>query len=40
MIASTAVVNRMPLYTTDPDDFAGLEQLLTVVPIDRPSPAG
>jgi predicted nucleic acid-binding protein len=36
MIASVAVVNRLPLYTTNPDDFAGLEKLLTVVAVRRP----
>lgn len=36
MIASTAIVARTPLYTTNPDDFRGLGQLLTVVPVPRP----
>jgi predicted nucleic acid-binding protein len=39
MIASIAIVNRMPVYTINPADFAGLDQLLTVVPIDRPGTA-
>jgi predicted nucleic acid-binding protein len=39
MIASIAIVNRVPLYTINPADFVGLDQLLTVVPIDRPSTA-
>jgi predicted nucleic acid-binding protein len=36
MIASVAIVNRLPLYTTNPADFTGLEHLLTVVPVQRP----
>jgi predicted nucleic acid-binding protein len=36
MIASVAMVNRLPLYTTNPDDFAGLESLLAVVAVRRP----
>jgi predicted nucleic acid-binding protein len=36
MIASVAIVNRLPLYTTNPADFTGLEHLLTVVPVRRP----
>jgi predicted nucleic acid-binding protein len=39
MIASIAVVNRMPLYTINPADFAGLERVLTLVSIDRPGTA-
>lgn len=36
MIASVAAANRMPLYTTNPHDFGGLDNLVTVVPITRP----
>ena len=36
MIASVAIVSRIPLYTTNPDDFLGLEQLLNVIPVRRP----
>ena len=36
MIASVAIVNRLPLYTTNPGDFTGLDHLLTVVPVQRP----
>jgi predicted nucleic acid-binding protein len=39
MIAAVAAVNRLPIYTTNPHDFVGLEQLLTIVPVDRPSVA-
>lgn len=37
MIASVAMVNRVPLYTTNPDDFAGLGHLVTVVGVRRPA---
>ncbi|MDR3069274.1 MAG: type II toxin-antitoxin system VapC family toxin [Cellulomonas sp.] len=37
MIAATAAVHGLPLYTTNPDDFAGLETLITVVPVPRPT---
>lgn len=36
MIASIAVVNRLPLYTTNPADFTGLDHLVTVVTVERP----
>ena len=37
MIASTAVAAGLPLFTTNPDDFRGLEELLTLIPATRPS---
>lgn len=37
MIASIAISEDLPLYTTNPSDFSGLDQLLTVVPVTRPS---
>lgn len=37
MIACTALANQLPLYTINPDDFAGADKLLTVVPVERPS---
>lgn len=36
MIASVAIAEGLPLYTTNPQDFVGLEELLTVVPVSRP----
>ncbi len=29
--------HRMPLYTTNPQDFEGLKELLDVVPVTRPA---
>ncbi|CNF40655.1 putative nucleic acid-binding protein%2C contains PIN domain [Mycobacterium tuberculosis] len=36
MIASVAIAEGLPLYTTDPHDFLGMEELLVVVPVTRP----
>ena len=36
MIAATAIAAELPLYTTNPDDFAGLEHLVTVISVTRP----
>lgn len=33
LIAATALVAGLPLYTRNPDDFAGLENLLQIVPV-------
>ena len=30
--------NRLPLFTTNPDDFAGLEIIVPVVPVSVPPP--
>jgi hypothetical protein len=38
MIASIAVANRLPLFTTNPAAFHGLESVLTVVPVSLPPP--
>ena len=37
MIAAIAGANRLPLYTTNPNDFAGLDDLVTVIPVPRPA---
>jgi predicted nucleic acid-binding protein len=36
MIASIAVAEGLPLFTVNPDDFKGLEELLTLVPVAHP----
>jgi tRNA(fMet)-specific endonuclease VapC len=38
MIAATAVANNLPVYTCNPDDFAGIEGLV-VVPVPVPDPS-
>ncbi|MEU4314469.1 type II toxin-antitoxin system VapC family toxin [Nocardia sp. NPDC024068] len=37
MIASIALAEDLPLYTTNPGDFKGLESLVTIVSVTRPS---
>jgi predicted nucleic acid-binding protein len=36
MIAATAIATELLLYTTNPDDFTGLDHLLTVISVTRP----
>ncbi|MGO8882552.1 MAG: type II toxin-antitoxin system VapC family toxin [Streptosporangiaceae bacterium] len=36
MIASIAIAEELPLFTTNPADYAGLEDLLALVPVTRP----
>lgn len=38
-IAATAVVHGLPLFTTNPDDYTGLEDWLRIVPVPRPGAA-
>jgi predicted nucleic acid-binding protein len=37
MIAATAIAEGLPLYTTNPGDFAGLETLISIMPVPRPA---
>jgi hypothetical protein len=37
MIAAVAASAGLPLYTTNPDDYHGLEDIVTVVPVPRPA---
>lgn len=37
MIASVAASNGLALWTTNPGDFAGLDELVTIVPVPRPA---
>jgi len=37
MIAATAIAAELPLYTTNPDDFAGLDRLMAVMAVTRPT---
>ncbi len=36
MIAATAIAAELPLYTTNPNDFAALGHLVTVIRVTRP----
>lgn len=36
MIAAIAIAEELPLFTTNPDDYKGLDSLLSVVPVTRP----
>lgn len=38
MIASVAAANSLPLFTTNADDFRGLDSVVTVVPVPVPAP--
>ncbi len=39
MVASIAAANRLPLFTTNPADFRGLDSVVTVVPVPVPASA-
>jgi predicted nucleic acid-binding protein len=36
MIAATAIAEGLPLFTTNPGDFEGLEDLAPIIPVTRP----
>lgn len=36
LIAATAIAEGLPLFTTNPDDFLGLGDILEIVPVTRP----
>jgi predicted nucleic acid-binding protein len=37
MIAATAIAEGLPLYTTNPADFNGVDTLVRIVPVTRPT---
>ena len=37
MIAATAAANKLPLFTTNPADFEGLESAVAVIPVRLPA---
>jgi predicted nucleic acid-binding protein len=37
MIAATAIAEGLPLVTTNPGEYAGLEKLIRIVAVTRPS---
>jgi predicted nucleic acid-binding protein len=39
-IAATALSNNLPLYTSNPNDFAGLEDLIDIVAVPPPDDPG
>ena len=39
MIAATAIAQGLPLYTTNPGDFTGLETLTPIIAVPRPAAA-
>lgn len=39
MIAAVAAANQLPLFTTNPADYSGLDDIVTVIPVTRPTRA-
>jgi predicted nucleic acid-binding protein len=39
MIAATAAANGLPLYTSNPKDFVGLDEVVEIVAVPRPDGA-
>jgi hypothetical protein len=39
LIAATALAENLPLFTANPDDFAGLDSLIRVISVDLPHPS-
>ncbi len=37
MIAATAIAEGLPLFTTNPADFAGVDTLIRMIPVSRPA---
>jgi predicted nucleic acid-binding protein len=37
MIAATAIAEGLPLFTSTPEDFTGLDTLISIIPVTRPS---
>ena len=37
MIAAIAIAEELPLFTTNPGDYTGLDKLIRIVPVTRPS---
>jgi predicted nucleic acid-binding protein len=37
MIAATAIAEELPLFTTNPGDYTGLDKVIRIVPVTRPS---
>ena len=37
LIAATAIAEDLPLYTTNPGDYTGLDKLLRIVPVTHPA---
>jgi predicted nucleic acid-binding protein len=40
MIAATAIAEELPLFTTNPADYMGLDSLVRIIPVTRPAIPG